>query len=108
MRQQNLGIADVQSIVEGLVPSGKLRKIQSIEYEHRVPMTLIEYCTAYSEYKRQVHELLGRGSFPWSSVSQLKQKPNESPLEYVENFRNAYENFAQMVCCHLEPFTGPP
>lgn len=48
MRQQNLGIADVQSIVESLVPSGKLRKIQSIEFEHRVPMTLIEYCTAYS------------------------------------------------------------
>ena len=42
--------------------------------------------------KKQVKEILGWGSFPWTSVTKVKQKLCENPLEYVERFRAAYEN----------------
>ncbi|XP_058611243.1 uncharacterized protein LOC131526775 isoform X1 [Onychostoma macrolepis] len=91
-RQQNLGIADVQYMVETLVPHSKLSRVQAIRVDPLVPDDWAEYCQAYREYKEQVQDLLGRGSFPWTSVTQIKQRPNESPLEYVERFRAAYEN----------------
>ncbi|XP_067243505.1 uncharacterized protein [Chanodichthys erythropterus] len=92
-RQQNLGIADVQVLVESLVPSSKLCRVQGIEFGPRAPVTWGQYCMAYSDYKRQVKEILGLGSFPWTSVTQVKKKPGESPLEYVERFQAAYENY---------------
>lgn len=92
-RQQNLGIADVQAMVETLVPNSKLSRVQAIRVDPLVTDDWAEYCQAYREYKEQVQDLLGRGSFPWISVTQVKQRPNESPLEYVERFRAAYENY---------------
>lgn len=92
-RQQNLGIADIQYMVETLVPHSKLGRVQTIRVDPLVPTSWDEYCIAYREYKEQVQDLLGRGSFPWTSVTQIKQRPTESPLEYVERFRNAYENY---------------
>lgn len=37
---------------------------------------------AYGDYKRQVKELLGQGSFPWRSVTQVKQKPDLIMVDY--------------------------
>lgn len=36
---------------------------------------------------------MGRGFFPWTSVTQVRQRTDESPLEYVERFRIAYETY---------------
>lgn len=92
-RQQNLGMADIQSLVEGLVPTSKFRAVQAVNFHPRVPTDWTEFCEAYSDYKRKVKDLLGRGSCPWTSVTQVRQRTGESPLEYVERFRMAYETY---------------
>lgn len=101
-RQQNLGIADIQSIVESLVPVSKLPKIQTIQYDPRVPDEWVGYCHAYKEYKDQVQEVLGRGAFPWTSVTQIKQRPGESPVEYLDRFRTAFETHCAVNNCEAE------
>lgn len=92
-RRENLGIADVQVLVECLVPSSKLAKVKAIVFNHRVPETQCNYCKAYSKYKEKVQDILGRGAFPWISVTLVKQRPGESPLEYIERFSEAYVNY---------------
>lgn len=60
-RHQNLGIADVQVLVESLVPTSKFTKVQAILFGPRVPETWRDCCEAYSEYKEKVQEILGQG-----------------------------------------------
>lgn len=92
-RQQNLGILDVRALVESLITASKLRDVPRIHIDPAVPFNWQEYCIAYGDYKNEVKNLLGQGSFPWTSVTQVKQKPGENPLEYVERFRAAYDNY---------------
>ncbi|XP_067304216.1 uncharacterized protein [Pseudorasbora parva] len=97
-RQQNLGIADIQALVEGLIPTSKLKAVQTIRPHPFVPSDWTEYCEAYTSYKYEVEELLGQGSYPWTSVTQVKQRVGESPLEYADRFRIAYETNCAVNC----------
>lgn len=38
-------------------------------------------------------EVILKNAFPWTCVTQIKQRANENPLEYVAHFHLAYENY---------------
>ena len=96
MRNHELGIKDMVSLVETACPYAYTMDIQSINLSNSYPQSVAEYHRCFKDFKDDVQELLGNGFASFVDLYAVRHAEKEPFFDYVKRFEDRHRHYCEV------------